>query len=89
MKSWPSPTRTYIQVLLRPPVDVDPARRSHRYLRRVDHRNQCDRLYDIVAKSVLRSKRTDFGGRGLPEFPISILTHCIDFSADTLQHLDR
>jgi hypothetical protein len=70
MKSWPSPTRTFIQVLLRPPVDVDPGRRRHRYLRRVDHRNQCDRLDGVMTKFVLHSKRTDFGGRGLPEFPM-------------------
>jgi hypothetical protein len=71
MKSRPSPTRSYIQVLLRPPVDVDPGRRSHRYRRRVDHRNQCDRLYGVAAKFVRHSKRTDFGGSSLPEFPIT------------------
>jgi hypothetical protein len=61
------------QVLLRHPVDVDPGRRSQRYLRRVDHRNQCDRLYGFVAMFVLHSNRTDFAGRGLPEFPIVLI----------------
>ena len=56
--------------LLRPPVDVDAGRRSHSYVRRVDHRNQCDRLYGVEATFVLHSKHTDFGGRDLPEYPI-------------------
>jgi hypothetical protein len=57
-------------------IEPEARRRAGGFLSRFPRANpkKCDRLFGVVARFVLQSKRTDFGGRGLPEFPmISII----------------
>jgi hypothetical protein len=53
-------------------IEPEARRRAGGFLSRFPRANpkKCDRLYGVVAKFVPHSQRTDFGGRGLPEFPI-------------------